>query len=157
LLLTAFASAQTFDVNGSPQGSDKAGSGSNLGWGSSIDVARKARAAEDALKRNDYPAAANYAEQAAKSAPQNAELWFLLGYSARLAGRNQVSVDAYQRGLRISPNSLSGLAGLAQTYVKMGRNQDAQPLLMKVVENSGKDANTLALAGELLLSTDQAK
>ena len=58
----------------------------DLGWGSSIDVARQARAADEALKRNDYAAAVSFAERAAKSAPQDAELWFLLGYAAP-AGR----------------------------------------------------------------------
>jgi tetratricopeptide (TPR) repeat protein len=156
--LTAVGFSQTFDVNGSQKSENQNQKGStNLGWGSSIEVARKARAAEDALKKNDYAGAVNYAEQAANSAPQNADLWFLLGYSARMAGRNQLSLDSYQRGLRLSPNSLSGLAGLAQTYAKMGRRQEAEPLLMKVVQSSGKDANTLALAGELLLNADLQK
>ena len=46
-------------------------SGPDFSWGSGIDVARQARAADAALKRNDYAAAVSYAEQAAKSAPQN--------------------------------------------------------------------------------------
>ena len=85
----AGASSQTYDVGGSlrlrriqPANADKATStqgGTDFSWGSGIDVARQARAAQDALKRNDYAAAVNYAQQAAKSAPQNAELWFLAG------------------------------------------------------------------------------
>src|ERR1700731_1687705 len=74
-------------------------SGPDFSWGSGIDVARQARAADAALKRNDYAAAVSYAEQAAKSAPQNAEMWFLLGYAARLDGRYQVSIYAYNLGL----------------------------------------------------------
>jgi len=162
--------AQTYDVNGpsggtappaQKQGSDTSNSqnnstqtDSNLGWGSSIDVARQARAAQDALKRNDYTAAVAYAERAAKSAPQNPELWFLLGYAARLEGHYPASIDAYNRGLKIQPNSLRGLAGLAQTYAKMGRNEEAEKLLQRVVEANPKDANSLQLAGELLLNTD---
>src|SRR5262245_57893999 len=88
ILLLGVSRAQTFDVNGSPQ-SPQPESGSGFGWGSSIDVARKARAAEDALKRGEYAIAANYADQAAKSAPHNPDLWFLLGYSSRLAGHYQ--------------------------------------------------------------------
>src|SRR5713226_8812101 len=112
-LLSSCALAQTYDVSGqgdkSPPSNQKHDSsasepGSNpssnqgssdLGWGSSIDVARQARAAQDALKRNDYAAAVSFAERAAKSAPQNAELWFLLGYAARLGGHYQTSIDAY--------------------------------------------------------------
>ena len=128
--------------------------GSDFSWGSGIDVARQARAAQDALKRNDYAAAVGYAQQAAKSAPQNAELWFLLGYAARLNEKYPLSVDSYNHGLKLQPNSVRGLAGLAQTYAKMGRDQEAEELLRRVVDANPKDANSLQLAGELLLSSD---
>jgi len=157
---------QTFDVGGGgsppaaskqtnqkPQ-NDAAQSGPDFSWGSGIDVARQARAAQDALKRNDYNAAVSYAEQAAKSAPQNAELWFLLGYSARLAERYQLSIDSFNHGLKLQPNSVRGLAGLAQTYAKMGRVQEAEQLLRRVVEANPKDANSMQLAGELMLTSD---
>jgi tetratricopeptide (TPR) repeat protein len=165
------ARAQTYEVNGpanapaannskpqsaqqsAQQGEASANQG-DLGWGSNIEVAREARAAQDALKRNDYPAAINYAERAAKAASQNAELWFLLGYCARLGDRYQLSVDAYNHGLQLRPHSASGMAGLAQTYVKMGRDAEAQALLQKVVDANPKDANSLQLAGELMLNSD---
>ena len=157
---------QTYDVSGggntpaSKQQTSKTPtaaapqSGPDFSWGSGIDVARQARAADAALKRNDYAAAVSYAEQAAKSAPQNAEMWFLLGYTARLADRYQLSVDSYNHGLKLEPNSVRGLAGLAQTYAKMGRTQEAEQLLKRVIDANPKDANSLEVAGELMLSTD---
>ncbi len=156
---------QTYDVGGSSnsssakqpnqkQNSSPTQSGPDFSWGSGIEVARQARAAQDALQRNDFAAALNYAQQAAKSAPQNAELWFLLGYVARLNEKHPLSVDSYNRGLKLQPNSVRGLAGLAQTYAKMGRDQEAEQLLQRVVEANPKDANSLQLAGELLLNTD---
>jgi tetratricopeptide (TPR) repeat protein len=160
------ARGQTYDVNHpadksgagaqsqSGPASDGSQSGQNLGWGSSIEVARQARAAEDAVNRGDYAAAVSYAEHAANAAPQNADLWFLLGYASRLAERYQASVDAFNRGLRIQPNSVRGLAGLAQTYAKMGRDAEAAQLLDRVVNSNLKDANTLQLAGELMLNSD---
>ena len=160
------ARGQTYDVGGggSPSSSspqvdkktqtDTPQSGPDFSWGSGIDVARQARAAQDALSRHDYAAAVSYAEQAAKSAPQNSEMWFLLGYTARLAEHYQLSIDSYNRGLKLQPNSVRGLAGLAQTYAKMGRDQEAEQLLRKVVEANPKDANSLQLAGELMLSSD---
>ena len=171
------ALGQTFEVNGqgnspstpssqkqktppppaaTPAASSDQGS-SGLGWGSSIEVARQARAAQDALKRNDYAAAVSYAERAAQSAPQNAELWFLLGYCARLDQRYPASIDAYNRGLKLQPNSMRGLAGLAQTYAKMGRDAEAEQLLKRVVDANPRDANSLQLAGELLLNSDPTK
>lgn len=171
--LFSAALGQTFDVNGGngpppsnqkqsapppAQNSEQSSSDQNgLGWGSSIDVARQARAAQDALNRNDYAAAVAYAERAAKSAPQNPELWFLLGYCARLEDHYTASVDAYNRGLRLQPNSVRGMAGLAQTYAKMGRINEAEQLLQKVVDANPRDANSLQLAGELLLNTDTQK
>ncbi len=158
--LAGSANSQTYDVGSSSPQSQQNGQGTStqggtdFSWGSGIDVARQARAAQDALKRNDYAAAVNYAQQAAKSAPQNPELWFLLGYAARLNERYQLSVDSYNRGLKQQPNSVRGLAGLAQTYARMGRDQEAEQLLQKVVEANPKDSNSLQLAGELLLSTD---
>jgi tetratricopeptide (TPR) repeat protein len=165
LSLSGRGFGQTYDLGGSSQDSGKqqgskpsnngsAQNGNDFSWGAGIDVARQAHAAQDALKRSDFTAAVNYAQQAAKSAPQNAEMWFLLGYAARLNERYQLSVDSYDRGLKLKPNSVRGLAGLAQTYAKMGRDQEAEQLLNKVVAASPKDANSLQLAGELLLSTD---
>src|SRR5580700_7417227 len=129
--LAGSANSQTYDVGSSSPQSQQNGQGTStqggtdFSWGSGIDVARQARAAQDALQRNDYPAAVSYAEQAAKSAPQNAELWFLLGYCARLADHYVLSVDSFNHGLKLQPNSVRGLAGLAQTYAKMGRVQEA--------------------------------
>jgi tetratricopeptide (TPR) repeat protein len=164
VFLFSFAAAQTYQIddqgnppapNGQKQptgASDQANP--SLGWGSSIDVAREARAAQDALQRSDYAAAVSFAERAAKSAPQNADLWFLLGYASRLDGHYQASADAFSRGLRLQPNSVTGMAGLAQTYAKMGRDGEAEALLQRVVDANPKDANSLQLAGELLLISD---
>ena len=165
LALPAIGAAQTYDLGGAtpdpgqkskPQTSDNSQQQqkSDLSWGAGIDVARQARAAQDALKRNDYAAAVSYAQQAANSAPQNPELWFLLGYAARLNEKYSLSVDSYNRGLKQQPNSIRGLAGLAQTYARMGRNQEAEQLLRKVIDANPKDASSLQLAGELLLSSD---
>ena len=158
---------QTYDVNGqgsspSPdsqkQSDNSPQSGqTELGWGSSIEVARQARAADEALKRNDYTAAISYAERAAKAAPQNPELWFLLGYCYRLGDHYSASVDAYSRGLKIQPGSVRGLAGLAQTYAKMGRTAEAEQMLKRVIAANPKDGNSLQLAGELLLNSDPAQ
>jgi len=158
---------QTYDVNGqggsatpdkqNNSSESSAQTNTELGWGSSIEVARQARAAEEALKRNDYAAAISFAERAAKSAPQNPELWFLLGYCQRLGDHYPAAVEAYNRGLKIQPNSVRGMAGLAQTYAKMGRTAEAEQLLRRVVEANPKDGNSLQLAGELLLNSDPAR
>jgi len=125
-----------------------------MGWGSSIEIARETRAAQAALQKNDYRSAVFYAQYAAKAAPQNPDLWFLLAYAARLAGQYSNSVDAYKRGLHDRPSSIEGLSGLAQTYVKMGRGADAQEILQQVIAGNPKSEADLQLAGELVLPSD---
>ncbi len=128
-----------------------------MGWGASIEVGRDARAAEDDLKKGNAAAAASAAERAVKAAPQNARLWFLLGYASRLAGQYPRSMEAYQQGLKLEHNNLDGLSGLAQTYQRMGRLDDARRLLMQVVTAAPKRENDLLMAGELFLQSGAAQ
>ena len=58
-----------------------------LGFGSNIENARLARAAELALKAGDKVKALDFARRAAEAAPADSRLWFLVGYAARLNGR----------------------------------------------------------------------
>lgn len=170
-LLAAIASAaagQTFELNqnGQPatppknkeqgQKSTQSSTG-GMGWGSSIEVARQYRAAEAALEKGDYNTAMTYAERAAKAAPQNTDFWFMYGYAARLAGQYQTSIDAFKRGLQNQPNSINGLSGLAQTYARMGRTDDAKRMVMQVIAANPKSANDLQLAGELFLTTNDPR
>ena len=160
--------AQTFEVNpqapakksqGKKQPKGKAaapapGPQGGIGWGSGIETARSARAAQDAIKKGDYNAAVLFATRAANSAPKDPNLWFGLGYAARLAGKYQQSVDAYKKGLQRESNSIKGLSGLAQTYARMGRNSEAQDLLKQILEANPRSVIDLQLAGELSLSSD---
>src|SRR4051812_37340217 len=171
LLLTCTGlGAQTFEINpktppsGKKSNSNKksgakpqapaAAPQQGIGWGSGIETARSARAAQDALKKGDYNSAVLFATRAANSAPQDANLWFGLGYASRLAGKYQVSIDAYQKGLQRQPSLVQGLSGLAQTYARMGRQTEAQELLKKVLAANPKSVVDLQLAGELSLSSD---
>ena len=149
--------AQTYkvgdDTSARPQAKsnpDQASSpGQSLGWGSNIQNARLAQAAMSALKRGDHTAAVDYAQRAAQAAPNDAQLWFLLGYAARLAGKLQLSVDAYDRGLHLNPTALEGLSGLAQTYNAMGRPADAERLLKQVIAADPKRRDDALLLGDL--------
>ena len=163
--------AQTFEVDGqqtqpAPNSSNakqkkkaqqpaqsNASGESGIGWGSSIEVGRLARAAEDALRRDNASAAADYAQRAVNAAPQDNKLWFLLGYTSRLAGRYPTSVEAYQHGLQYSPGNPDGMSGLAQTYEKMGRTDDAKRLLAQVIRANPNRTDDLLIAGELYMRT----
>ena len=148
--------AQTYKVGESsatrsqnPQKSDD--QQKSLGWGSNIQNARLARAAEMALNSGNYNEAMDYAQRAAQAAPGDAQLWFLLGYAARLAGKTNRSIDAYNRGLQIQPTALDGLSGLAQTYAKVGRRDEAEGLLNRVLAIAPNRSEEAALLGELLM------
>jgi len=127
----------------------------SLGWGSNIQNARLARAAETALRNHNYAAAVDYAQRAAQSAPNDAQLWFLLGYAARLAGKGQLALDAYDHGLRINPSSLEGMSGLAQTYNAIGRKDEAESMLNRILAADPKRIGDLLLLGEIYLQSGQ--
>jgi tetratricopeptide (TPR) repeat protein len=136
-----------------PQGTtpDQSTSSNKLGWGSNIQNARLARAAELALKSGNYGAAVEYAQRAAQAAPNDPQLWFLLGYAARLDHKFELATNSYNRGLRLNPSSLDGISGLAQTYSNMGRTDEAVRLLNQVLSADPKRVNDSVLLGELLM------
>jgi tetratricopeptide (TPR) repeat protein len=166
------AFAQTFEINGqqsqpsatSPDGkqprankgsqsSSSNASNEGIGWGSSIEVGRLARAAEDALRHGNAAQAADYAQRAVNAAPGDNKLWFLLGYTSRMAGRYQQSLDAYQHGLQNSPGNPDGMSGLAQTYAAMGRTDQAMHLLQQLIAANPRRTNDLLVLGQLYMKT----
>lgn len=124
-------------------------SGQRLGFGSNIQNARLARAAQSALKRGDHAHAVDYAQRAARSAPNDPQLWFLLGYAARLDGKLPLAISAYQHGLGLKPSSLDGLSGLAQVYSAAGQTAQAESLLKRVIAADPSRSNDALLLGNL--------
>ncbi len=170
ILLAALANpghAQTYQLNPGPaqkpnaaqKSGAKAGtkadetqdSGQQLGFGSNIGNARLSRAAELALQRGDHALALSYAERAAQATPNDAQLWFLLGYAARLDAKYGRAVEAYNHGLHLNPGSVEGLSGLAQTYSLTGRNDEAERLLKQILASSPGRKDDLFLLGDLYL------
>jgi len=154
---TCLVKAQTYKVgdsssqNRSNTTDQTPSANKSLGWGSNIQNARLARAAEQALKNHNYGAAVEYAQRAAQAAPNDPQLWFLLGYAARLDGKFQLAVDSYNRGLHLNPSALDGISGLAQTYSNTGRTEEAEHLLNQVISADPKRINDSVLLGELLM------
>ena len=121
----------------------------DLGWGSNIQNARLGRAAENALKHGDHALALDYAERAVHAAPNDPQLWFMLGYAARLDGKYPQALDGYSHGLHLDPSSLDGQSGLAQVYSLMGRNDEAERILKQVVASNPDRTGDLAMLGEI--------
>lgn len=122
-----------------------------LGFGSNIYNERLARAADTALKRGDRPLALEYAQRAAQAAPNDPELWFMVGYVARLEGKYPLSVSAFQHGLSLNPSSLNGMSGLAQTYAQMGRTNEAEDLLKKVLAANPAQRDDLEVLADIYM------
>jgi tetratricopeptide (TPR) repeat protein len=159
LSLISGSAAQTFEVGGQSEEktTPKAGQSQpstasrEIGWGTSIEIGRMARAAEDSLRRGNYAAAATYAKRAVDAAPQDGKLWFLYGYTARMAGRYRESVTGYRQGLQRMPGNADGMSGLAQTYERMGNVAEAKKLLLQVLQANPNRVGDLMVAGELFI------
>jgi tetratricopeptide (TPR) repeat protein len=154
--LACVVGAQTYSIGpdaASPQAQDNKTQPADqpLGWGTNIQNARLGRAAELALQRGDHALAYDYAQRAAHAASNDPNLWFLLGYAARLDAKYQESADAYNQGLRISPSALEGLSGLAQSYSLMGRTEDAERLLKQAIASDPRRKDDALLLGDLYM------
>ena len=155
--LACVAHAQTYQLGQDSTKTPQAAPGKpnpadqQLGWGSNIQNARLARAAQLAIQHGDHAQAYDYAQRAAQAAPNDPQLWFLLGYAARLDLKYQQSVDAYNRGLKLSPGSLEGLSGLAQSEIVMGRTADAERILKQVTSSNPGRRDDLVLLGNIYL------
>ena len=79
--------------------------GESLGWGSNIQDARIARAAELALKQGNHGLAVQHSQRAAQPAPNDAQIWILLGYAARLNRQYR----AFRRCLQPRPSPEAGI------------------------------------------------
>lgn len=146
--------AQTYQIGGptsssNPQKQKEQPQGQQLGFGSSIVSARIARAAQLALEHGEKAQALDYARRAVHTAPNDPQLWFLLGYAARLNNQFKESEQAYQHGLSLNPGSLDGTSGLAQDYSQAGRTADAERLLAKVVAADPRRRDDVQMLGEM--------
>jgi len=103
-----------------------------------IEVARQVRARADALNQGDYASAVSHADQAAKAAPQDAEIWFPAWLLRPPSEHYQVQWTLTSMASNATPTPCAGLAGLAQTYVKMGRDVEARQVLLQVVQANPK-------------------
>ena len=142
---------QSAQPSAAPKGQPETSQQQTLGFGTNIQNARLAHSAEEALARGDHAAAADLAARAAAAAPNDPHLWFLLGYAARLNGKQGLSAEAYQHGLRLAPGSVDGLSGLAQTYSLMGRTDEAERLLKQVIAENPQRRDEPLLLGDLLM------
>lgn len=83
--------------------------------------------------------------------PNDVRVYIGLGFLATQADRWEEALDWYLRGLRVDPRSRDILWGLYQTYVSLGRMQDAQNVLERWLQYHPNDTATRDLLSELRL------
>ena len=80
----------------------------------------------------DWPAAVDAFRRAAALRADFAEAWNELGYALRNQARYPESLEAYHEALRLRPDFPEALEYLGETYVKMGRLDDARRVLERL-------------------------
>jgi len=100
----------------------------------------RARAAQD------YESAAAAFRRAVALRPTYAEAWNGLGYALRQQGKYPESLQAYHEALRLRPDFPEALEYLGETYVKLGRLDDARRTLDRLKPLDAARARELAEA-----------
>jgi tetratricopeptide (TPR) repeat protein len=86
-----------------------------------------------ALRVRDYDKAVELSRAALRASPNNAQLWTLQGIALASKGDNKEALTAFQRALKIAPNTIAALAGAAQIEYQAG-DAAAVPLLNHLVQ-----------------------
>ena len=108
---------------------------------------------EDELSRGlraraakDYTSAEAAFRRALARRPTYAEAWNGLGYALRQQGKYPESLQAYDEALRLRPDFPEALEYLGETYVKLGRLDDARRTLDRLKPLDAARARDLAEA-----------
>ncbi|MDR3440669.1 FkbM family methyltransferase [Telmatospirillum sp.] len=90
-------------------------------------------------------------------APDDALVRLRLGQWLMQAADYQGAIEFFSEARRLDPLSLDALSGLAQTYISLGRFEEAEPLLHQVIEKNADHLDArLGLARLCLLKGDFA-
>jgi tetratricopeptide (TPR) repeat protein len=80
-----------------------------------------------------YDRAREIFTDAIKRFPNNANLYFLLGYAARAAGQYDQAVDAFRTALKLQPDNPDVLDNLGYIASQRGENAEAETLLRRAI------------------------
>jgi Flp pilus assembly protein TadD len=111
------------------------------------------------LTRDEFGEAISLLSSAASADPNLAEAHHLLGYAYDRKGLRQLSLDAYQRALKLAPNDPQLLNDYGYTLFLRGQLKEAKDLLKRAAKRSPGDErvwNNLAVVQVKLEQYDDA-
>lgn len=88
--------------------------------------------AKDLIDKDGYQDAIPHLEKALKSAPTNADVLNLLGFTHRKTGKFDAAEDYYRKALGINSDHLGALNYLGQLYIETGRLEEAKKMLARL-------------------------
>ena len=109
-----------------------------------------------ALSAKDNAQAMQLLQSALRQSPNDARLWTYRGIALSGEGKSKEALTAYRHALKISPYFLAALAGAAEILYKEG-DQQAVPLLNRLVELRPADRTSQAMLGELAYARHDCK
>ena len=93
--------------------------------------------------------------------PNYADGWGRLGHAFLISGRFEEAIKAYKNSMRVSPVARSWvLVQLGESYIHLGRYEEALPLLMQMLDRGRMGERTpygFTLANLIWLHTEQAQ
>lgn len=84
------------------------------------------------IDKDSYRDAIPHLETALKSAPANADVLNLLGFTHRKTGKFDAAEDFYRKALDINSDHLGALNYLGQLYLETGRLEEAKKMLARL-------------------------
>jgi tetratricopeptide (TPR) repeat protein len=85
------------------------------------------------LWQENWSAALTYFQKEKEKNPQNADVWFRLGYCYDKLDRYQEAMEPYKQAIKIKPNFVVAYVSLGFAYSKLGRHQDAIEVYKQVI------------------------
>ena len=108
----------------------------------------RASAITSALRNRDFDRALQLIQPALQESPKNPQLWMLQGLAHSGKGDQKAAASSYQNALKIAPEYLPALEGLAQLEYEAG-SASAIPLLQHVLRLRPDDLTSHAMLAVL--------
>jgi predicted TPR repeat methyltransferase len=115
------------------------------------DFARLIAAGDRHAAREDYAAAIEDYQQAAKLMPDEAEAWVALGYCHQAAMAVDRAAEAFNRAQTLAPERTDIIVALAGALDKVGRGAEAESRLRNFLQNRPDAAMVMQVLADILV------